>query len=974
MARPCDKVEVFVDGELPPDEAEAFRFHLPDCAKCQREMADLMQLKLLGQRHVERAAASPPLPRPAPAARWKRPAFLAASALAAVLAVVVTVRLSPAPLSQDVWLAARPERLLEARLGHPGAQHYQPLAAKMMGGPGRAEELPLEDLARLEKRDRHGLAVAYLVRGDPGLADQALQKLTALEHSPEVDNDTAVALLLKGEYARALPLLEGVLARSPKHPQALWNRGLVLRELGLPLLAARSFHALAELKEPGWSEEAALKAESLQRPVLQRRDRWKAIFTAGDALAGTMPGNLPEGFARAPMARLFFYDAVRSAPSREHVEALLPLARALDARAGGQVLEQYVRRVAAADFSRRAPLARDYLALSLNRLPEADKPRLLEALRASREEDLLLGALVHTGTVSRELERFEALATASADPWLQLLAAHERAKVDMAAARWTRATQTLQDALRLCTGQGLTYRCLGLERELSFLYTRRHQLDAARTHAERGLREARASGEWELEGQLLWVLAQVLRLANDTTMARVVFEEILERDRGDLDLESRAHQNLASIAWQELRVEDARREFDAALATGLPLTPSGAFTLSDLARLESGAQDEAALKRALEVATPRLGPGERAVATHTLGRFFIERNEEHGRTLLWRAIQETEAPGLEEDMRARRARAYSFTSLIFAAGRRAAFEEALELFARERGMKLPHECLLAAASDSERTLFIARGPTGLLLGDYGDARRQPLPERLDGLVPEPLLASLRACPQVEVLARPPLHGRAGLLPPDMAWSYLTRTSERRPRWAESAVHLVVSDVELPPDVSLPRLNAWTPSFGPGERRITLTGTEATPSRVLDAMRNANEIDLVAHGVINEPSRDSYLLLAPEKEGPELGVAQVRKTPLEGAPFVVLAACHAARTAYALQEPLSLPAAFIHAGARGVVAATVEIPDLEAGAFFNAVRERIRAGTAPAVALRDERVRWSREGRGGKWLDSVLLFE
>jgi hypothetical protein len=58
----------------------------------------------------------------------------------------------------------------------------------------------------------------------------------------------------------------------------------------------------------------------------------------------------------------------------------------------------------------------------------------------------------------------------------------------------------------------------------------------------------------------------------------------------------------------------------------------------------------------------------------------------------------------------------------------------------------------------------------------------------------------------------------------------------------------------------------------------------------------------------------------------------------------------------------------------VLAATVEIPDLEAAAFFNAVRERMRSGKSPAEALRDERVQWLRAGRGTKWLDSVLLFE
>jgi CHAT domain-containing protein len=140
------------------------------------------------------------------------------------------------------------------------------------------------------------------------------------------------------------------------------------------------------------------------------------------------------------------------------------------------------------------------------------------------------------------------------------------------------------------------------------------------------------------------------------------------------------------------------------------------------------------------------------------------------------------------------------------------------------------------------------------------------------------------------------------------------------------------------------------------------------------MKNATEIDFFTHGVLNSYSDASYLLLASEQGRSELRVSRVRTTRLSGAPFVVLAACHAAHTAYALHEPLSLPAAFIEAGARGVLAATVEILDLEAGAFFDAVRERMRSGVDPAVALRDERMRWLAEGRGGSWIHSVLLFD
>jgi hypothetical protein len=981
MVPPCDNIELFVDGELAPEQAEAFRQHLPDCTRCQREVTDLLQLKLLAHRHLEQAeedAVPAPLARIPPSA-WRRPVIFVPAALAAGLMVLVAVRFllpSASMPRRDVWLAQRSERLLEARLSHPGADVHRPPAAKMMSGAGHAEELQLEAMAWLEREDPHGLVAAYLVRNDQGLVSQARAKLEKLGRSPDLDNDRAVALLLQGKPTEALQLVDGVLEKHPGHRQALWNRGLALRELELPLLAAQAFSEVAALKEPGWSEEAAQKAKALRREVSERRERWKATEEAGKALLEAPPGTLPAGFSHIPIARLFFYDAVRAAPDRERVLALSPLARELDARAGNDVLERYVRRVAEADFSRRAPLARRYVDLVRKRLSPEDQERFLAELLQSREDDILLGALVLSGATARHQQVYDARAAATGDHWFQLLVAQTRAKAERNAGRWTHAIRTLLAARDLCPTRGLEYRCLYIERELSSTYILHRKFDAARTSTERGWREARAHNEWELEDDLLWNLSQLARVLNDATLTRAYLGEYLERGRVAEDpmMQNLAHQDLAIVAIQQLRVDEARREFDAALAMGLPLSYSGAFFLTDISRLKSAPGDEAHLEQALKAAEPKLTRGERAVATHILGRFYIERDAERGRALLWRAIEEAGAPGLEEDRGARRARAYSYTSLLQDAGRRGAFTEALELFTRERGRELPGQCLLAVTADSERTLLLARGSSGELLGHYDEARRQPLPRRLDGLVPERLLAALRSCPRVEVLARPPLHGRAGLLPPELAWSYLTSTTPARSPPTGPAVHLVVSDVKLPPDSTLERLNSWTPAFGPNEQRVTLSGAEATPSRVLAAMRDATEIDLVAHGIIDGDSNTSYLQLAPGEEETELSVPRVRSAALKGAPFVVLAACHAAHTAHTFDTPFSLPAAFIEAGARGVLAATVQIPDLQAEAFFNAVRERIRSGIPPALALRDERVQWLRAKRGEQWLDSVLLFE
>jgi cellulose synthase operon protein C len=604
---------------------------------------------------------------------------------------------------------------------------------------------------------------------------------------------------------------------------------------------------------------------------------------------------------------------------------------------------------------------------------------LLTQFLVSQEDDLLLGAIIHTQTFARYQKVFENKVHAQEDPWFLMLLAEKRASVDQASGHFGRATQTLLDALRRCPAPGLEYRCLFLQRELSGLYIQRGRLDEARRLANEGWRSSLEFNEWFLQRDFLWALAQVSRYTNDAPMARARYEELLERSRGDLEMVRRAHQNFAEIALHKLQADEARREMDSALATGLPLSFSGAFALADLSRMRPGAQDGPHLERALNTARPQLTPGEGIIATHIQGRFYIERDPVRGRELLWKTIHDAEAQAHAEDPGARRARTYSFTSLILDAGRRGAFDEALTLFAQERSQEMPRQCLLAAAVDSERTLLITRGANGELQGVHDERRQEPLGERLDGLVPQELLGALSGCVQIQVIARPPLHGRAGILPPEFAWSYLTRASTPQQPPPGPARHLVVSEVRLPlaNERSGPRLaslNAWLPSFGPDELRTALKGAEATPSRVLDAMKNKTEIDLVAHGVINDSSDDSYLQLAQGESGSRLGVQEVREASLQGAPFVVLAACHAASTAYVHQEPLSLPAAFIQAGARGVLAATTQLLDLEAGDFFNEVRSSMRQGVPPAIALRDARSRWLKEGKSREWLTSILLFE
>ncbi|WP_167509490.1 CHAT domain-containing protein [Corallococcus llansteffanensis] len=854
-----------------------------------------------------------------------------------------------------------------------GAETYQPLVPAMAGSaePGEPSSHVAGEGTLAEGEDP---VSHYLEQGDRYGAEKALSLLRKSLSTPDVESQQSVALLRLGKPENALANADAALSEAPRHAAALWNRGLALRDLRLPLAAARSFAQVASLKEPGWAEEATQRAQGLRRDIFTHRDRWAAVLKAGASLIENADTPLPEDFSDTPIARLFFYDAVRAAPTVSAVQTLLPLARKLDGRTRSHVLEAYVQRVAAADFQRRGPLAQGYAALASKRLSVSEREMFLRQVLSSQDDDLILGTLVLTQTVSSHLELFKAKADAMKDPWFQLLAAQERATVDKRAGRLAHAVRTLREALPLCEGTGLEYRCLSLQSDLSTLLMKLHEFQDARQYAKKAWEDARANNEWQMEQDLLWSLSQIARLVKDTSLSRAYIEEFLARNESKPDAVRRVHESLASIAFQELRIDEARWEIDAALATGLPLSPSGAFTLAEVARLKGAPRDEEHLMRALTTPLGARSPGERAVDMHALGRFFIERDVARGRTLLWNSIQEASAPGLEEDIAASRARAYSFTSLILEAGRRGAFDEALELISRERGQSLPERCLLAATSDSERTLLIVRGVDAKSLGWHDETRRAPLPSQLDGLVREDLLAALRPCERVEVLARPPLHGRAGLLPPSMAWSYLTRTTAPRAPRKGPAVHLVVSDVETPPGTDVLPLPSWGASLGPEAQLRTRSGADATPSRVRAAMQDATEIDLVAHGFIYDRADASYLLLSSERGGSELTVPQVRDTPLHGAPFVVLSSCDAAHTSYALHEPLSLPAAFIHAGARGVLAATTRIPGNDANVFFNQVRERMRAGVAPSIALRDVRAQWLEKDAKQTWLANVLLFE
>ncbi|RKH56189.1 CHAT domain-containing protein, partial [Corallococcus aberystwythensis] len=919
---------------------------------------------------------------PPPARRW-RPQWNHLGALALALASVGTWTARVTGDAPAPWPPPQATRPLEARLTSAALDEHRDYAPLRGGAPTPAP-LPLRELAGMEDRqDWRGIASAYLLTGD---SRQALNYLGNAPPSPDVDSDRAVALALAHAGAseqasndEALAVLEDVLRKRPDHPQAQWNLALVLRNLDLPLLAADAFDAVAKLGEPGWSVEARDQARALRERTLARGRAWKQSFAATRDLMADSNARLPlEEAAKLPgIGRVAFYDAVRAAPSKDAALRLLPLADVLDRAYGGSVLHATVTRVAARDFQKRGPLARDYARLVRDETPFP--PAFLETLRRSGEDDLYVGALGYELTARRPVDAaaFARAADGLGDPWFHLIAERERANQEVRDGQWWKAEARVREALRTCEAERLDYRCADLRAWLTDMYRDElHRPAEAHEHALRGWQLAKKQGEWQQERLFLQELAQVARFHHIVPTAGAYFRESLARFPDDPAQVGYVHRNLATVAWMDFRVDEARRHMEQSMESGSPLGLNGAGVLADLARFGPmpGAAD--ALSRtlsSLRQGQPR--PGERALLDALQGEFELERDPAAGRALLRSAL--TQAEQWPDDVNARRAQARASAALISDAGRTGAFLEALTLAGRQLQVTgVPERCVLAVAVQHERTVAVARGPSGAVLGDFTQTRTAPLGQDASGLVPPAMQEALRGCEQVRVLAPPPVNGLPRLLPADIAWSYrVGHATVGHPPPVDSGTHLVVSNVDTPAALGLPRLPLMRPPPGEDARRVMLEGARATPARVLEAMGTATEVEIHTHGVFSQELSDaSLLMLAPERDGRyALTARQVRAHGLPKAPLVFLAACGAARTAPFPHESFSLPVAFLHAGARAVLAATVDIPDT-AGRFFHDVRERIHAGAAPSVALRDERQAWLQAAPGDRWVHDVLLFE
>jgi tetratricopeptide (TPR) repeat protein len=1028
MTERCDQLHAYVDSELDDAETVGFEAHLATCEACLAELPRLLALleALDGAARVARAAApaAPAEPRPAgltvipggrsarpdragtpapvPAARparrrtWAWAGGLAVAAAAVVALLVVPPR-PPGSDAVAIGEVLGPTRPFEVRLSAPGADRHRPMNVARGAGPGPAPEqtarLGKLELQLAEARNWRGQAAVALFAGE---RERAARVLAGAPVTPEVESDRAAVELIDGQPAavvRALDHVDRALAAAPDLPIALWNRGLVLTALDLPIAAAGEFDRVAARGESGWADEARERAAALRGRFKARRLLWQRVITAERTVLDDPPRVPPDAYQVPGFTTVVLYDAVRAAPSAEAALALLPLARPLDAVHRNDQLVRYIQRIAASDFRIRKPLADTYRRLVLG--PALDPPAIdsfLQQAERTHQDDLVMGALVLLGRVQDRLEDYRRLAAASGDPWLLAIAEQETAAAEIARGRYAAAERRLRQAIATAQTEHLVYRALVLRGRLVELYQAEHLLTRASDEARIVYREAIAAGEAVREMDALADLSAIDQNRYANGLARAYLTEQLERTESNdaigpsplatMTCATReyAYQSLANLALDALQPDRARELLARAPACKQDTHPDmlvrRALFAAELYRQGRRDGDAEVARASLAALRGRsLTPGQQAMADLIEGDLALDTDRDTSRRHLRDAIDRA---GRDPDLRSVKARAYGYSLLAIGAGRAGQFSDVLDLLAEALEVSRPARCTVAIARFGERSAVAIADAHGATAGRYAGSSKSP---EIDAaaLVPADLVERLRGCDRVAVLARAPVLGLGRLLSPDIAWSYLVAgpaPAPARPRSAEppESSRLVIANPETLPDLKLPPLAPYPAAPEPGS--TVLRGADATPSRVLVAMRDASVIEFHTHGLLgNDVSESSYLVLSPELDRQyALTARDVAGIDLVGRPLVILGACHAADSSRSPESGVGLPEAFLRSGARAVIASPEAIEDLGAGPFFTAVRERVMRGVDPAVAVRDERLHRLAVSRDDTWVSGVVVFE
>lgn len=145
--------------------------------------------------------------------------------------------------------------------------------------------------------------------------------------------------------------------------------------------------------------------------------------------------------------------------------------------------------------------------------------------------------------------------------------------------------------------------------------------------------------------------------------------------------------------------------------------------------------------------------------------------------------------------------------------------------------------------------------------------------------------------------------------------------------------------------------------------VLLTDGDATPERFLAAAADADVIHYAGHARAGSATAEAALLLGANGE---LTAARIAKTPLARPRLVVLSACDTfgARSDSGSGDSHDLARAFLAAGVPAIAGTLWPIRDADAAPLFTAFHQRLRAGLAPAAALREAQLSMLHDSRGG----------
>jgi hypothetical protein len=940
----------YFDGELSRDEEAAVLEHLQTCEVCAAELDDLVAMRAMIE--TPRAKQAAPAPIPITRAKPKRWAYVATAAAvlaAAAIAFAVWPRKTQAP-EAPVAIALGASRGVEARFtAEPFAKHRP---YEVVRGSGAREPIALAVLSELEKRkDKPALVAALASSGD-------LARAATLADDPAIAaTDRAAIALLEKQPERALELLDGATGSA-----ASWNRALALRDLGLVASAREEFVAVEKLGEPGWADEAKAAAATLVRDDTAKFRELRVRALA--MIAGTGPSITADDATAFPAAsRFYFLDALRVAADRDAALALAPIAEALDRGTKTTHARAVLDRVAASNFAVRGKFRDRYRALAANTFDYSKTAQLLDELdRAGRDaDDIFLGALAYTGQMGARLAAVRARVTANPDPFFELAIAHE----EVVAARARGVLEALaiaRPAADACAVEW-AHRCAQLALDAAELSAELGFVDDAVKYGRLAFDHYRAARTIMLEDRTLGYLGELERHRGRRVLARAIFVEVEQRAPDDCKNATYARIGRAKIALVGEDLAETRKLLAAIEACEQPLDEFALTIAIDLARRSAMPADRELATRWLDAAKKLPEPRIAALAEVGAARLAIA-SDPAARAPLEALVQKHAAAATAGETTALALRAWATDALIAAAGERNDWAAADAAARVEIRAAQSTACTVVASIDQDRQTIAVRGNDNTW---RGVGRRESL-AKLDAktFVPTYLVQALRGCARIEVFARPPLHGRTTLLPPDLPWVFVGGPPRAAPAHAKRSV--IVTDV-VAPDASL-ALPKLAPSTNLPADAVIVRGAAATPSRVLAELANATYVEINAHGVVDLDAADaSFLALSPEPSGKSmLTGADVRRAKLDSA-IVVLAACRTARVAPYLHRRWTLPDAFLAGGARAVIATDVDVPDRDANNVFADLRDRLARGETAAAA-----VAAIRGSNPASWTARLVVFE